>query len=365
MKRNVFTVIVFAVFLYGVSALCIFGPKDDYSVSERRALAKLPDFNMSTILSGEFATGFENYATDAFPARDTMRSVKAIFATRFFGKKDNNGLFTADGHLSKIDSPVDYKMLSMSADKFKSIAEKYVNDESTSLYFTIVPDKNMYLASKNGYPSMDYEALISTMREKTKFMEYIDITGLLSEDYYYFTDTHWRQEKLAPVAEHIANAMGQDVSAVYDVNTLDVPFNGVYVGQYAMKAAPDTIRYLTNDTLDNAIVTYYDTGMPKKGDMYNMEKAKGHDAYEMFLSGAMPIVSIENPDAQNDRELILFRDSFGSSIAPLFAEGYSKVTLVDIRYVASGMLGGFLDFENADVLFMYSSSLLNNSTALR
>ena len=62
---------------------------------------------------------------------------------------------------------------------------------------------------------------------------------------------------------------------------------------------------------------------------------------------------------------MIFRDSFGSSLAPLLIESYDKITLVDIRYIQSGMLGNFIDFDSQDVLFIYSSGLLNNSLAMK
>ena len=96
-----------------------------------------------------------------------------------------------------------------------------------------------------------------------------------------------------------------------------------------------------------------------------MDKAYGKDPYEMFLSGSLSLITIENPNATTDKELVIFRDSFGSSIAPLLVEGYAKVTLVDIRYVASDLVGRFVDFENQDVLFLYSTLVLNNSVTLK
>ena len=56
---------------------------------------------------------------------------------------------------------------------------------------------------------------------------------------------------------------------------------------------------------------------------------------------------------------------FGSSMAPLLAEGYRKITLVDTRYIAPELLRNFVSFENADVLFLYSALILNQSSALR
>ena len=108
-----------------------------------------------------------------------------------------------------------------------------------------------------------------------------------------------------------------------------------------------------------------ETGTPVSVELYDMGKAEGKDPYEMFLSGTQPLLIIENPDAGTEKELILFRDSFGSSLAPLLAEGYAKITVVDTRYVSGSLLGELIEFEDQDVLFLYSTMLLNNSLAFK
>lgn len=196
-------------------------------------------------------------------------------------------------------------------------------------------------------------------------MNYIDITGLLSLEDYYRTDTHWRQEKIQDVANKLAEQMGVVLEEEYTIETLDNPFYGVYYGQLALPVKPDTLQYVTNETLKNCKVTYMDTGMPVEGAVYDMEKAYGKDPYEMFLSGATALTTIENPNASTDKELIVFRDSFAGSLVPYLVEGYQKITLVDIRYIDSKMLGMFLDVTNQDVLYLYSAILLNNSMGLK
>ena len=100
-------------------------------------------------------------------------------------------------------------------------------------------------------------------------------------------------------------------------------------------------------------------------DVYNMEKLSGKDPYDVFLSGSQSLLRIENPNAKTDRELIIFRDSFGSSVTPLLVQDYKTVTLVDIRYMDSRMLGKFLEFDGQDVLFLYSTLVLNSGTTLK
>ena len=91
----------------------------------------------------------------------------------------------------------------------------------------------------------------------------------------------------------------------------------------------------------------------------------GRDPYEMFLAGPKSLLTVKNTRAATDRRLIIFRDSFGSSIAPLLFEGYAEIALIDIRYLSSEMLRNFVEFDNCDVLFLYSTLVLNNSETLK
>lgn len=157
--------------------------------------------------------------------------------------------------------------------------------------------------------------------------------------------------------------MGADAAADYTEVTLDRPFYGVYSGYAALPLAGETLRYLTNDTIAACRVTNFETG--GEGPVYDLEKARGSDPYELFLSGSVSLLTVESPNARTDRELVIFRDSFASSLAPLLLEGYSRVTLVDIRYLSPTQLGRYLTFTNQDVLFLYSTGVLNNSSTLK
>ena len=215
--------------------------------------------------------------------------------------------------------------------------------------------------------------MIRTMQEKTDYMTYIDLREHLELDDFYTTDTHWKQEKIQDIAALLLDQMGawesgespEKPNTEYEIQQLEQPFYGVYYGQSALPLEPDAISYLTSDLLEQCVVTSYDTGVPVEIPMYDMEKAGGKDPYEMFLSGTRAVLTVENPQAVTEKELIVFRDSFGSSLVPLLMEGYQKITVLDIRYVNSVMLGQLVEFGGQDVLFLYSTMLLNNSLALK
>ncbi|MBQ8001890.1 MAG: hypothetical protein IJ297_00395 [Clostridia bacterium] len=361
MKSKI-TTFVFAIVLFVTSAICIVKPADRFSISERRPLAQMPEVNLQSVASSTFMTDFEKYATDQFPARDTLRSLKAVFAIKVLMKKDNNSLFVKDGHISKIDSYESEYMTDYASQLFEKIVLEHA---AGKVYFSVIPDKNFILAKDNFYNRTDYDGFIERMKEKTPFMEYVDIVEYLSIDDYYTTDTHWRQEKIIDVAKHIANKMGTDIPSDYWENKVEAPFYGVYHGQLALGFEPDTMVYLTNDTIDNFTVTYYGSGKGVRGEVYDKGKLEGKDMYEMFLAGAQPLITIENPGFEEDKELVVFRDSYASSLAPLLAQGYKKTTLVDIRYIQSAFLKDYVDFNKCDVLFIYSTSVLNTSNSMK
>lgn len=360
-KAMIFIAIVGLVFA-SMSIAAWMLPSKEFSDSERRKLAQFPDFSLSAVRDGSFITEFESYTQDQFPMRDTFRTIKALSVYYMFGQLDNNGIYMKDGYAARLEYPLNEDSVNHAAERFGYIYEKFLADKNVNIYLSIVPDKSYFLAKQNGYLYMDYDKLFTIMQDKMDYAGYIDITGTLNITDYYKTDTHWRQEKLMDTAAKIASGMGVTLSEKYTKKALDNPFYGVYYGQSALPLPAETIDYLTNDTLDGCRVTNHENGTV--GGIYDMDKASGRDPYEVFLSGARSLITIENPNCENSRELIIFRDSFGSSIAPLLVEGYSKVTLIDIRYLRADYLGKFIEFNDQDVLFLFSTLVLNNSETL-
>lgn len=362
-RKNRIIIVSMAVFLIIVSLTCFFHKGQDYSMTERRYLKQFPELTLETIMTGKFMADFETYSQDRFPARDAFRGIKSVASQFVFLQKDNNDLYLAEGHIGKLEYPYKEESIVHAAGVFQSVYDKYLEETDCKVYYSIIPDKGYFLAEENGYLSMDYEVLEKTFCAEMANMKYINLFDVMSLEDFYATDTHWRQEEITDVADVLLTGMGGSRDAEYEVCRIEEPFYGVYYGQMALPLEAETLYYLDNEELQECIV--YDYTNQQSIPVYNMERVTGPDAYEMFLSGSLSLITIENPQADTDKELIVFRDSFGSSIAPLFAEEYKKITLVDIRYLPSGMLGNYIDFENQDVLFLYSTLVLNNSETLK
>ena len=120
---------------------------------------------------------------------------------------------------------------------------------------------------------------------------------------------------------------------------------------------PDTVYLMQSEVLSACRVYSYEQGAYTE--VYNMDKLTSKDLYDVYLSGAESLLRIENPNAKTDRELLVFRDSYASSLIPLLVEDYQTVTLIDLRYLPAGRLDRFVDFHGQDVLFIHSTLVLN------
>lgn len=361
-KMNFCVVIVSALFVFGFAVLGVLTPDKNISESERRPLAVFPHLTAEKVIDGSFTTDFEKYTLDHFPLRDSFRRVKALVSRYVFGQKDNNDLYYTDGHLSKLEYPGNLESVKRATERFRDVIKKYA-DKDRKVFFSIIPDKNFYLASKNGYPSIDYESFFSYAVDSMNEAEYIDITDLLDISCYYRTDSHWRQDKIIGVAERFAQRLGVVLDTGFTESELTDSFFGVFAGQSALPVKPDTLSIFENSSTKNSIV--YDIETDSEIPVYDLEKVSGQDLYEVFLSGPKSLLKIKNPENPAGKKLVIFRDSFASSLVPLLISGFSEITLVDIRYISPMILDRFVDFGGQDILFLYSAGVLNNSVTIK
>lgn len=377
MKYKVMSVL-FAFLIIGGFILHFAVPDKMISYEERRSLVQFQKPSVSTVLDGSWMEHFDKYVAEQFVGRTYFRGLKNGTELFVFGKQDVHDIYLKDGAL--------YANAALSDKGVRQFAEKLASltasmPSSISVYYSIIPDKSRLIDAGN-HPVYDTEAVYAAVdaafekagqAEKTFFekgcAQAIYLEDLLNCEDFYRTDIHWRQEKLWPVVSHMAQRM--DFAAPSEVEALKrtfeakayAPFYGAYYGQLALPIQADTLNYLVGDALKTVKVTDLTTG--KTLPVYFEERLGGVDSYDVFVGGALACVALENSDSMTDKELILFRDSYGSALAPLLTPFYKKITMIDLRYMPSSMVGTFVSFENQDVLFLYSAMLANQVGLLK
>ena len=355
--KDIVVTIVFLITIISLFLINVIKEDTDISVAERRKLATMPELTTKSLFDGTYFKKFDSYVTDQFVERDAFRKIKIDI--ELSTKGEYNNLYMYDDYIVEEIFPLNTNSINNLTNKINYIKNTYLNNNS-NIYYTIIPDKNYFV--NNGTLKLDYNKLQDMMKSNLTNLNYINIFDKLTLDNYYKTDTHWKEEDLFNVANTIANQMNFDITNNNVVNTITT-FKGSYAGRLSVTKDIDTIKTISNPSIDNSSVYNYET--KKYTDIYDYTKINSLDKYDIYLSGAVPIIDIINNNSSSDKELIVFRDSYGSSLIPLLIEGYKKITVIDIRYISSKILNKYIDFNDQDVLFMYSILTINNSFSIR
>ena len=357
--KNVVVTILFLFVIFTILIANIINKDKDVSLAERRRLKQFPKFSLYELFRGNFIKEFENYTMDQFIQRETFRKLKTNIELDILKKQDSNNIYEYDKKLIEQIYPLNKNSVVNIMKKMNEINKRYLN-ETNKIYYTIIPDKNYFV--NDNHLKLDYNKLQDIMKDNLEWAEYINIFDCLDLSCYYATDSHWKQERLQKVTNRIANKMNLKIRGEYEEKKV-ADFKGVYAGQFLKEVGSDEIRILTNEIIENSKVYNHETHKITK--VYDMEKVNAPDKYDIYLSGTTSLLTIENTKGKKDKELIVFRDSYGSSLIPLLIEEYCEITVIDTRYISPQILNQYVDFNNKEILFMYSTILINNSKSLR
>ena len=292
----------------------------------------------------------DNYYADTFMARFSVLGEMNSAG----GEDGDSGVVKLGAHYFSKGEAINEKALNNFVSKMNSISEKYLGGESAVC--AIIPDKS-YFVSDIYADAYDHDAVVSAVESGLAGWTVIDLAETLSLESYYRTDRHFEQ----PAIFNMVNAIGEQMDFFVEEWNFMPEVIGQYIGCYKGSESEE-FTVMVSEYTDAAVVTAY--GKESTG-VYIPECFNNAEQLDVILGGASPIVTIEVPNAQREKELVLFCDSFGAIVAPLLLEEYSKVTLVDLRFIGVQMLGNFVEFEGADVLFMYYDQIINNSFLLK
>lgn len=341
MKKLLIIIFVSFISLFGFISLF---NKEEISIYERRKLKAFPKIKDNN----NFFDDLDKYLSDHFIIRQDFREVKGFVNYNLFNISINNKVTIKDDYLFEL-TETNYKSLDNIVNKVNTIVEKFnINDYE----FIAIPLKNHYAGLDNVSEEIDEYLGV-------RMDNYHSLKDLLSLSDYYHTDIHLKQDKIGSVVSKILELCDVEEKDIeYSFNTYDKFYGSLYA-KMAISMRPDTITYLTNDLLNS--IKVYSVEDKDLLDVYNVSELESLDPYSIYLNGPKAYLKIVNKNVE-DRKLIIFRDSYTSSIAPLLVPYFSEIELIDLRYYGSDLLN--ID-GNSKVLFIYGSEVLNNSFSIK
>ncbi|MCC3863955.1 MAG: DHHW family protein [Terrisporobacter othiniensis] len=367
-KTSALLFILFLVLFVGANIIT----KDKtFSKTENRMLAGKPKFLVDKLLEGRFTSKFEDYVVDQFIGRDFFTNVK-INMDKLLGKKESNGVFLGeDGYLVENFNKPNEEAVKENIQAINNFCTRYKNIKQ---YMLISPTAVSILKDKlpMDAPIMDQEAYLQSYKDKLpQSVSFVDNYKTMhdhrNEYIYYKTDHHWTSLGAFYSYKELAKSMGLE-ERPEDYYTQQMVSNDFF-GALSSKSGYDVeegdkvnIYLPAKEDIEHVVVNYVEE-QERIATLYSSEALEQKDNYEVFLKGNHPLVKIKT-DANNNKTLLLFKDSYANSFIPFLVKDFSKIIVVDPRYYYED-IDSLMQQENVnEVLYLYNANTFFNDTSL-
>ena len=348
-KAQLALVVAFCAAIGVLFALLMILPKHAGEVSqlEFRALAEYPYKSAGKVKSasaiaedvvrGRFSANTDSFLEDHFPGRTFFIALNSYYLRLSGRNADQSVVWGKNGRL--IDEPLvpDETKLSENAAKL----EEFASENGLESAWVFIP--SAAIVCEDDLPLLhldcpDYEMIASLAEQSTAFVP--DVAAIFKSqaepgDMLYHTDHHWTMEGAYAVYSYLCSDLGVAPTPKEAFTVEDYEFYGSFYREAGLwLTRPDRLEVWRNPALDNAAVTvgWGESAVTHTG-VYDPEKLKEGetDKYAAYVYSNNGVTVIENPEAEGGSILIV-KDSFGNSIAPLLATNYSTVVMIDTRY---------------------------------
>lgn len=382
MTPNKLMIALFTIILFAVPIVTAALPKQERSDNENRTLAKMPTLvNNSRWEKADsfddyvkavkwqyinnregkaFKDDFEKYFCDHLAGRELwVKSSNTL--SKLAGKREINGVYTVGDQLVQTFKGYDENTVNASIKAMNAFAARFPD---IPMYLMLAPTSQEVFGSKiPAYTGlMSEKTFIDSVYSKMENIGTIDclsyLSGHANEYIYYRTDHHWTS--LGAFYAYQAAAKSLNYSAYglnsFNIETASRDFRGtLYSKTLDDGITPDIMEYyyLSSGEPTVKMTSRNDREVNVYDSLYVREYLDQKDKYSSYTGSNVPLLTIET-SIDNGKSLLLIKDSYAHSLAPFLSKHYSKITMVDMRYINMG-LNGLIDMDEfTEVMFMYN-----------
>ena len=314
-KYTIYMLVFLALLLVPFAGMIITGPSE----SESSSAAKMPvpfmvseDENKTTV-NKDYLKQLGEYFEGHCALRQEMVTGYSFFTTKVFQTSSSKSvIYGKNGWMFYTDTLGDYTGTEVMTERQLNdcvttlkLIDRYCKENGSQFVFVIAANKNSlygenmpYYYKKTALPG-NRELLVERLRaEGIKYVDLYDVFAAENKVLYHKTDSHWNNEGAALAARAILNAAG--------TNYIDRYGKAPYKVRKDFKGDLAAMMYPSAVPLEEEI--YYDGefGFDYEG------KVNSNFDNKIKTLGGMP------------GNLLMYRDSFGSSLLPFMAEPYAN-----------------------------------------
>lgn len=376
MKNKIHKIILvgaFFLFLLAMPILTLINlPGEDrpFSENENRYLSGFPEISFESYVDKSAMTGFEDWFSDRFFGREAWIKLKNS-TERFIGKTEVNGIFTVDDRMMQVWEGYDPAFVDKNLAAINKFTEK---NAGIPVYFMLAPTSQelySYLLP-DCTPTGNQSELNAYCRENLEcgFIDIFPVMKSHADEYiYYRTDHHWTSYGAYLAYAEAAKSLGYQPLplSAFDIEHASSDFRGtLYSKTLDDSITPDIIDYYHNTSDSNLTLTINDGMSVKDYDsLYFREYLDVKDKYSSFMGTNSPVMTITTEENNNGQSILIFKDSYAHAFIPFLTSHYSKITVLDMRYI-NASYSTLVDMEEYDsVLILYNAITFTEDSHIR
>lgn len=362
---------LFCILIFGFTAATLIKPDTEYSESENRTLAKMPELKAETVLNGEFEADYETYLTDQFVARDAWIGLKTGVERAMLKRESKDIYFADDGYLiEKHTGAFTSDTAELNVRVLGEFAKMYREQFQDRMTVMVVPNAVDILADKLPPFASPYdeEKYLGSIQKALPEGVWFDTSSVLrahaDEELYYRTDHHWKTLAAFYVYQEWAAQQGfaPVQSSDYDIETVTSDFEGTIQSKLGIDAQKDSIElykqkediFYTVQIGDSEEVGY---------SVYDRTALETKSKYDIFFGGNHALVKIKTR-AGTGRRILVIKDSYAHCFVPFLLEEFDEIDMLDIRYYNQKVSELIAAGNYTDLLFLYNASGFAEDTGI-
>lgn len=200
------------------------------------------------------------------------------------------------------------------------------------------------------------------------------------EDWYsafFHTDHHWKPETGFWAYTEVAKVLNEDYGIALDESSMDINnyeieiYEDIFLGSQGKRtgqyfAGVDDMSIIIPKMATNMRVEIPVHNVIREGSyeevMFKWDNLKKDyfnlNPYAAYIGGDYPLCIQKNNSAQNDKKILILKDSFTIATQPYYSFLFKEVDVIDLRHFTDGTLKEYIDKTNPDmVITLYTSSM--------
>lgn len=363
-RQPLVTVILFCLFIFGFAAATTLKSDTEFSETENRVLAQMPERKAEAVLNGDFEADYEEYLTDQFIWRDRWIGIKTLAERMLLKRESKDIYFAEDGYLiEKHSGTFKTQTARRNITALADFVQKYEERLGTShISVLLVPNAADILLDKlppfadSGEGGSYLEEITGTLPEGVLLDAESVLQAHADEELYYRTDHHWKTRAAFYVYQAWAEKQRFLAPELTDYNIAAVTdtFEGTIQSKLGIQTSGDTIELFL--PIKEPAYTVYEEGTGEiKNTLYDYAALDTKDKYAVYFGGNKPFLKI-NTEADNGRKILVVKDSYANCFIPFMLGEFQEIDVLDLRYT-NQKLSEIIDTgKYTDLLVLYNAA---------